>query len=188
MEIHLYSGALVALKSDLLVVPFFEGLRPLSGLAGEMDWFYGGIFSEMILRNVVTGKSGEAVLLPSSDRLRTPKVILMGWGSWDHQDRTHISVMAKKIYQMAIQLKVRDCAVQLFLFPATLTKGAAPAKGATPPGNTSAIAVITAFLKGLNEVEAMGLLCLTLILRKYEGVKPEKIRGRHRTGKIKGAS
>ncbi len=152
MRIHLFNGKLTDLRGELLVVTCFEDLRPLRGFAGEIDWYYGGIFSRVLMNQTGAGKFGEAILISTPGRIQVPKVILAGVGPWDSYDYPLLSAFAKRVVQLMKDLRVRACAIELFI----------PKKN-----QTSLILLIVSFLKG---IEGMGYeerpLDFTLIVRK----------------------
>jgi hypothetical protein len=63
-----------------IVATFYENERPLSGLAGQLDWRFRGLLSHEISRGVVTGKAGECAYFPISRDGRVFHVILVGAG------------------------------------------------------------------------------------------------------------
>ena len=63
-----------------MVLGFFQDVRPVRGLAGEVDWIYNGIFSHLMKLQKLKGQRGEAMLLASESKLLTPKVLLVGLG------------------------------------------------------------------------------------------------------------
>ena len=69
LPVELRSGRLDRLSSELLVVPFFEGERPLRGPAAQVDWRSCGLVSEQIGRGALAGQSGEVLLLPGGGPL-----------------------------------------------------------------------------------------------------------------------
>lgn len=63
-----------------LVVAFHEGERPLQGLAGLMDWRFGGLISRNIQAGALTGKEGECTYIPVLKNGRACHLILAGAG------------------------------------------------------------------------------------------------------------
>jgi hypothetical protein len=70
-------ASLDALEADSLAA-FVGAERPLSGLASLVDWRLAGAVSRAILTGTVTPEHGEALLLPSGNRLRATRVFLFG--------------------------------------------------------------------------------------------------------------
>ncbi len=63
-----------------LIVTCYENERPLSGLAGLLDWRFHGAISRYIRNGVVTGKRGECVYLPITKNNRLFHLLLVGAG------------------------------------------------------------------------------------------------------------
>ena len=65
---------------DVLVTPFFSCDRPLRGPAARADWRLCGLLSERLQGEQLTGARGEAALIPTAGRMRTPLLLVMGLG------------------------------------------------------------------------------------------------------------
>lgn len=115
MQINLFSGKLFKLRSEVLVVTCFEDVRPLGGLAGEIDWLYGGIISGLIIQNKMTGRLGEVLLLAPQDKLQVSKIILVGLGACAKYSYPQIKSVARKLYHLMNGLNVRERAIELFV-------------------------------------------------------------------------
>jgi len=68
------------LETGALIVGFFEDVRPLKGLAGELDWLLCGALSRLILNNKLRGELGDVALLTSQEKLPTQKIFMIGLG------------------------------------------------------------------------------------------------------------
>jgi hypothetical protein len=68
------------LETGALIVGFFEDVRPLKGLAGELDWLLCGSLSRLILDNKLRGELGAVALLTSQGKLSTRKIFMIGLG------------------------------------------------------------------------------------------------------------
>jgi hypothetical protein len=66
--------------ADVLVTPFFSCDRPLRGPAAQADWRLCGLLSERLQREDLTGEQGEAALIPTGGRMRSPILLVMGLG------------------------------------------------------------------------------------------------------------
>lgn len=115
MQINIFSGKIAKLRSEMLVVSCFEDVRPLGGLAGEIDWLYGGIFSSLMMQNRMTGKLGELLLLAAQDKLQVPKIILVGLGMSASYGYPQLNTVAENLYRSINGLNVRERAVELFV-------------------------------------------------------------------------
>jgi hypothetical protein len=65
---------------DVLVTPFFSCDRPLRGPAARADWRLCGLLSERLQRGELVGDQGEAALIPTGGRMRSPILLVMGLG------------------------------------------------------------------------------------------------------------
>ena len=64
-----------------LVATFRSGERPLTGLAGLLDWRFQGAISQCLKQGALTGNEGECVYFPVTRRGTTYHLILAGIGS-----------------------------------------------------------------------------------------------------------
>ncbi len=80
LDIELEGRPLDRIEADLAVAGLFSDDRPLRGGAGRVDWRLCGLISELMCAGQLRGERGEAVLLPSSGRLRAPRILLLGLG------------------------------------------------------------------------------------------------------------
>jgi hypothetical protein len=65
---------------DVLVTPFFSCDRPLRGPVARADWRLCGLLSERLQRGELIGEQGEAALIPTGGRMRSPLLLVMGLG------------------------------------------------------------------------------------------------------------
>jgi hypothetical protein len=69
-----------AIESDAIVVGFFEDMRPLKNLAGQLDWLLCGSLSRLIIEKRMSGTLGEVALLTNRDKIPAGKIFLVGLG------------------------------------------------------------------------------------------------------------
>ena len=67
-------------EADALVVGFFEDVRPLKGLAGQLDWLLCGSLSRLLIENRLRGSLGDVALLTARGKVPAPKIFLVGFG------------------------------------------------------------------------------------------------------------
>jgi hypothetical protein len=103
--------ALDQARAEALCLFVGEGERPLSGLAGLVDWRLAGRLSGMIRSGLLTGGAGEALLTPPGSRLPFEKLFLFGTGSL--QDAAGLSSRVIEGLRRLSQAGVRDAALQL---------------------------------------------------------------------------
>jgi hypothetical protein len=80
LRITVDSEPLERIEADAAVAGFFQADRPLRGAAGRADWRLCGMLSELVEAERMSGASGEAVLIPTSGRLRAPRLLVLGLG------------------------------------------------------------------------------------------------------------
>jgi hypothetical protein len=103
--------ALDEAKAEALCLFVGEAERPLTGLAGLVDWRLAGRLSGMIRSGLLTGGSGEALLTPPGARLPFEKLFLFGTGSL--RDADGLSARVLEALRRLSQAGVRDAALQL---------------------------------------------------------------------------
>jgi hypothetical protein len=69
-----------AVESEALVVGFYEDVRPLKSLAGQLDWLLCGALSRLLIEKRVSGSLGEMALLTNRGKIRAGKIFLVGLG------------------------------------------------------------------------------------------------------------
>lgn len=67
-------------KLQGLVATFYENERPLRGLAGLLDWRFGGLISRALRTGALTGRTGECGYVPVSRNGRIYHLMLLGGG------------------------------------------------------------------------------------------------------------
>lgn len=165
MRINVFSGKLTKLHAEMLVVSCFEDIRPLQGLAGEVDWLYGGIFSNLLMQNRITGRLGETLLLAAQEKIQIPKIMLIGSGMSAAYGYAQFTTLSKMLFHSMNGLNVRECAVELF----------------TPPERPlDLILLMESFIKGLEEKKKNEPFDLTFIVK--EGEKARVLQQRIKNG------
>jgi len=79
-ELALYAGPVVYAPGETVLLLLPEDERPLRGDAGWVDWRLCGQISRRLLVGDLTGKLGEAALLPGREPLRATRLLLLGVG------------------------------------------------------------------------------------------------------------
>ena len=165
MRINIFSGKLTKLHAEVLVVSCFEDVRPLQGLAGEVDWLYGGIFSNLLMQKRITGKLGETLLLAAQEKIQIPKIILIGSGMSTSYDYSQLNTIARKLFHSMNGLNIRECAVDLLTLPEK---------------QLDLILLMESFLKGMEEKKKNEPFDLTFVVK--EGEKARTLQQRIKNG------
>ncbi len=148
--------------ADVLAVFFFSCDRPLRGPAGRADWRLCGLLSELLLREELIGDQGEAALIPTGGRLRSPLLLAIGLGSRSDFGEETLREVA------------RSAAARLLGLGAGVAGMALPGDAASRLGSSRAAAVV---LEGI----AAALRERSSALRLRLVVMPEEA-GRVRSG------
>lgn len=67
-------------RAELCACSVFSDERPFKGVAGLLDWRLGGTLSALAKQGFLSGRAGEAVMLPGRPRLPFDKLVLFGLG------------------------------------------------------------------------------------------------------------
>ena len=114
MELSYYPLTMEALDqadAEALCLFVSEEERPLTGLAGLVDWRLSGRLSRMIRAGLVIGADGEALLTPPGMRLSFKKLFLFGLGS-ARSDEELAAKLSDALRRLA-KAGVKDAALQL---------------------------------------------------------------------------
>jgi len=114
MELSYYPLTMEALDqadAEALCLFVSEDERPLTGLAGLVDWRLSGRLSRMIRAGLVIGAAGEALLTPPGMRLAFKKLFVFGLGSASTEPEL-AARLADALRRLA-QAGVKDAALQL---------------------------------------------------------------------------
>jgi len=89
------------LSPDLAIIPVQIGIRPISGLAGEIDWICGGVLSHLIKNGKVLECDGETLMYSNFKKFPFPLVFVF-FDGFQSLSRTIKKVIedtgAKKIF------------------------------------------------------------------------------------------
>ncbi len=101
-------------RADVLVLPIFADERPLTGLAGLVDWRLRGALSQWLMSGFATGAERERVLYPSRGRLTFPLVLVVGLGLRAQHRSDRAAAAAADAARTAIDLGARTLVGGLF--------------------------------------------------------------------------
>ncbi|OGW16812.1 MAG: hypothetical protein A2X56_00575 [Nitrospirae bacterium GWC2_57_13] len=68
------------LEAEAVIVGIYEDVRPLTGLAGELDWLLCGSLSAILLERRINGSLGDVALLTSQRKIPAQKIFMIGLG------------------------------------------------------------------------------------------------------------
>jgi hypothetical protein len=98
---------------ELCACSIWSDQRPMGGLAGLLDWRLGGRLSALLKSGFVTGKKGEALLVPGKPHVPFEKVLLVGLGPRAEFDDSTFRDAMGRIARWLEGLRVRRCVVEL---------------------------------------------------------------------------
>jgi hypothetical protein len=102
------------LAAEALIVGFYEDVRPLKGIAGEIDWLLCGSLSALILMKKLRGSLGDVALVTSQGKVPAQKIFLVGLGSRAGLTPTALSSAARTAAASAAGAGVRSAAIEYF--------------------------------------------------------------------------
>lgn len=93
--------------ADTMVLPIWRGERPLTGLAGLVDWRTCGALSEQLRRRFFVGDVGEALLTCTSRAASAQRLLLLGLGPREAADLATLRAEGGRIFEVARGLGAR---------------------------------------------------------------------------------
>ena len=114
LRIKVLNQRVTKVRTEVLVLGIFQDVRPLKGLAGEVDWIHCGILSRLILSGRISGKIGESTLLATQHKLPTSKVLVMGLGELAKFNHVQFQRACESAFKKLIQLQAKHCVMELF--------------------------------------------------------------------------
>jgi hypothetical protein len=113
LQLALESLPIERVSAEVAVVTHFETDRPLRGEAGRADWRLCGMLSDLLQSGRLRGAAGDAALVPSFGRLRTPRLLLLGLGSATGFGAVDAKNLARAAVVRLAKLRVTQAALAL---------------------------------------------------------------------------
>jgi hypothetical protein len=110
------------LETEALIVGFFEDVRPLKGLAGELDWLLCGALSSLLLNKKLRGSLGEVALLTSQGKIPTQKIFMVGLGPKKSFSLSTMRSAARAASSSAFGAGITKAAIEYFQPPDMLSE------------------------------------------------------------------
>ena len=185
MQVTIVAEKITRIRSEILILGFFQDVRPITGYAAEIDWFTNGVISSLIRQNKITGTLGEATLLATS-KVLTPKILLIGLGQKKEYSYKILQQLSIHVSEILIRLKVREavaelwgqeeCTLDLIHCLDIFLRGciASPSLQSPPESTGNSPALITLLTHQLDRIKE-----LTHRIREYErtGTLPSPLSG-----------
>ena len=105
------------IEADALIVVFFEDVRPLKGLAGELDWLLCGALSKLLLNDKLSGVLGDTALLTSQGKIPAQKIFMIGLGSRKTLSTASLRTAAKQASQALHSAGAVRGAIEMYRAP-----------------------------------------------------------------------
>ena len=102
------------LETEALIVGFYEDVRPLKGLAGELDWLLCGSLSSLIIKNKMRGSLGEVALLTSRSKVPAKKIFMVGLGPKAGLSPSSLRSAVRTAVSSALDAGVKNTAIEYF--------------------------------------------------------------------------
>ena len=87
MVAKIITDRITKIEDKVIVAGFFSDVRPLKGLAGEIDWLFNGQISKLILDGKLTGENiflsgvcAPEVQIPEFSLIMMPLIAIIGIG------------------------------------------------------------------------------------------------------------
>jgi hypothetical protein len=100
------------LETDSLVVGFFENIRPLKNLAGELDWLLCGSLSNLIINHKLRGSVGDVALLTSRGKIPPQKIFMVGLGPKENVSPTSLSKAVRTAVASVVNAGAKNAALE----------------------------------------------------------------------------
>ncbi len=102
------------LATEALIVGIYEDVRPLKGIAGELDWLLCGVLSSLVLTKKLRGSLGEVALVTSQGKVPAQKIFLVGLGPRAGLTPATLKSAARNAAASAVGAGVRSAAIEYF--------------------------------------------------------------------------
>jgi hypothetical protein len=102
------------IAAEALIVGFYEDVRPLKGIAGELDWLLCGALSSLVLMKKLRGSLGEVALVTSGGKVPAQKIFLVGLGLRAGLTMKTLRSAARTAAASALGAGVKTAAIEYF--------------------------------------------------------------------------
>ncbi len=121
IQLKITSDSLDEVSNELALVLAYQDVRPLKGQAGLLDWRLNGYLSDLIMQNRFQGEEGEALLMPSLNRVGVKEILILGLGDskniGDQNLPNYVSMILEKLLKKrntSFCLSLSDLAGSMF--------------------------------------------------------------------------
>lgn len=102
------------LETEALIFGFYENLRPLRDLAGQLDWLLCGSLSHLIINQKLRGSLGEVALVTSRGKVPASKLFMVGLGPKETATAGSLQAAARTAVASLVQAGVKNAVIECF--------------------------------------------------------------------------
>lgn len=100
-------------EAEVVACGVFRDVRPLTGLAGLIDWRLAGRLSRLARKGFLSGETGEVLVLPARPRLRSEKLLVFGLGPRASFDGGRYRSVLERVLDSLAGLQVKSVVLEL---------------------------------------------------------------------------
>lgn len=104
-------------ETEALVVGCYEDVRPLKGLAGELDWLLCGTLSHLLLADRFRGSLGDVALITPRGKIPAQKLFMVGMGPRKESSAASVRAFARTAASSLLDAGVRTAAIEYVSAP-----------------------------------------------------------------------
>ena len=113
MKLRATATPIDQIKTECVVLGFFEDERPLKGQTGLTDWRMCGLLSRHLMDGFISGAFGETLFFPVGRHMACSKALLLGLGKKPSYTFETFSVTVRKTLDTLFKLGIGDIAMPL---------------------------------------------------------------------------
>lgn len=99
-------------ETEALVVGCYEDVRPLKGLAGELDWLLCGSLSRLLIASKIRGSLGDVALITPRGKIPVQKLFMIGMGPGKESSPSSVRAFAETVASSVLDAGVRSAALE----------------------------------------------------------------------------
>ena len=99
-------------ETEALVVGCYEDVRPLKGLAGELDWLLCGSLSDLLIANRIRGSLGDVALITPRGKIPVQKLFMIGLGPRRDSSPATVRAFARTVASSVLDAGVTSAALE----------------------------------------------------------------------------
>lgn len=99
-------------ETEALVVGCYEDVRPLKGLAGELDWLLCGSLSDLLIANRIRGSLGDVALIAPRGKIPVQKLFMIGLGPRRESSPATVRAFARTVASSVLDAGVTNAALE----------------------------------------------------------------------------